>query len=98
MTPDPVRVVSRAGRTDDRHFRRIRSAACDRDAIISLSSGLEELPQLMIELSMPTYSTNSAGKVLVDKAPDGARSPNLADAAMIAFSPIMSIQEVWGRL
>jgi hypothetical protein len=28
---------------------------------------------------------NTVGKVLVDKAPDGMRSPNLADAVMIAF-------------
>ena len=30
---------------------------------------------------------NAAGKVVVDKAPDGAKSPNLADAAVIAFAP-----------
>lgn len=39
-----------------------------------------------MELSQPTYSINSAGKILIDKAPDGAKSPNLADAVMIRFS------------
>ena len=70
----------------------------DPDGIISLSSGLKELPQLIQELSQPTYHLNLAGKVLIDKTPDGARSPNLADAVMIAFSPVMALLEVWGKL
>ncbi|MBS0379008.1 MAG: TerL protein [Proteobacteria bacterium] len=70
----------------------------DPDALISLSSTLKELPQLIQELSQPTYSLNLAGKVLVDKTPDGARSPNLADAVMIVFSPILGLAEMWGRL
>ena len=45
----------------------------------------------MIELSQPTYSQNSNGKILVDKKPDGARSPNKADSVMIAFAPIRKI-------
>jgi phage terminase large subunit len=59
----------------------------DPDDIISLDPSLEELPQLIQELSQPTYSINTVGKILIDKAPDGAMSPNLADAAMICFSP-----------
>jgi phage terminase large subunit len=57
----------------------------DPDAIISLSSELPELTALVTELSQPTYSLNATGKVLVDKVPDGAMSPNLADAVMIAY-------------
>lgn len=55
--------------------------------IISISSAIDELPKLLTELSQPTYLINGAGKILVDKMPDGARSPNLADAVMIAFAP-----------
>ena len=40
-----------------------------------------------MELSQPTYSINTAGKILIDKQPEGASSPNLADAVMIAFNP-----------
>ena len=59
----------------------------DADSIISIPSDLPELTQLCIELSQPTYSINTAGKILIDKAPDGARSPNLADSVMIAYNP-----------
>ncbi|MFY0613064.1 MAG: hypothetical protein JXQ99_16155 [Hyphomicrobiaceae bacterium] len=33
------------------------------------------------------YSHNSSGKVTIDKQPDGHRSPNLADAVMMAYAP-----------
>lgn len=55
--------------------------------IISLSSGMPELGKLIPELSQPTYSTDRIGKIVVDKMPDGARSPNRADAVMITFAP-----------
>jgi phage terminase large subunit len=40
-----------------------------------------------MELSQPTYTITTAGKVQIDKAPDGTRSPNHADAAMILYAP-----------
>lgn len=57
------------------------------DEIISLSSSTQNIEKLMSELSQPTYSQNQAGKILIDKSPDGSPSPNLADALMICFSP-----------
>ncbi|EJO34421.1 hypothetical protein ACINWCA157_0621 [Acinetobacter radioresistens WC-A-157] len=48
----------------------------------------QELEQLKRELSQPTYSKNGAGKILVNKQPDGALSPNRADGVMICFSDI----------
>lgn len=57
------------------------------DDIISLPKDLPSLDKLQTELSQPTYSINNAGKILVDKAPDGMRSPNYGDAVMIAFAP-----------
>lgn len=57
----------------------------DPDEIISLSSSLPFLSKLTAELSQPTYSLNNTGKIVIDKAPDGTRSPNLADALMILF-------------
>jgi hypothetical protein len=63
--------------------------------IISLSSTLPELSKLIIELSQPTYSPNNIGKILVDKMPDGARSPNLADSVMIAFAPFRKARGFW---
>jgi hypothetical protein len=57
------------------------------DEIISISSDMPMLNKLIIELSQPTYSINGTGKILVDKAPDGMKSPNLGDAVMICFAP-----------
>src|ERR1700744_1428831 len=57
------------------------------DDIISLSSTLPELNKLILELSQPTYGINNAGKILINKMPDGGRSPNLADSVCIAFAP-----------
>lgn len=59
----------------------------DPDELISLSSDMNDLHVLTAELSQPTYSINGAGKILIDKAPDGSKSPNHADAVMIAFAP-----------
>lgn len=58
------------------------------DDLISLPSGLPSLSKLMVELSQPTYSVNNAGKIVIDKQPDGAKSPNLADAVMIRFAVV----------
>lgn len=57
------------------------------DDLISISSQLPELAKLTNELSQPTYSINGAGKVLINKAPDGTKSPNLADSVMMVYSP-----------
>ena len=56
------------------------------DEIISIPSDLANRARLCMELSQPTYSVNAVGKIVIDKAPDGAKSPNLADAVMIRFS------------
>lgn len=57
------------------------------DDLISLASGMRELSKLTQELSQATYTQSTAGKMLIDKAPDGARSPNHADAVVIRFAP-----------
>jgi len=62
-------------------------AKFDPDEMISLSGDLAELRALQAELSRPTWKTNGAGKILIDKAPDGVPSPNLADAVMMCYAP-----------
>lgn len=59
----------------------------DLDSIIVIPSSLPLRARLVSELSRPTYDIDNAGKIVIDKAPDGQRSPNLADAVMIAFAP-----------
>ena len=70
----------------------------DVDDIISLDPCLPELLPLTMELSQPTYSINNVGKVVIDKAPEGMRSPNLADAVMIAMNPQTRTFELWKKL
>ncbi len=66
----------------------------DHNELISLSSHMDGLQELKKELSQPTYSINGSGKLLVDKAPDGVKSPNRADATMMSYWPKMGKQKV----
>lgn len=58
------------------------------DELISIRSSIPVLEELVRELSQPTYSTNSQGKIVIDKAPAGSTSPNLADAFVMCFFPL----------
>lgn len=55
--------------------------------LISLSSRMPRVGELCAQLSQPTYSLNGAGQIVIDKQPEGAKSPNDADAVMILFAP-----------
>lgn len=57
------------------------------DRLISLAPDMEGLTSLVAELAQATYSLNGAGQVIVDKAPDGNRSPNRADSVVILLAP-----------
>lgn len=59
----------------------------DPDDIISINSKMKRLGQLTMELSQPVYKESATGKLMVDKTPEGMRSPNLSDAVMMAFAP-----------
>ncbi len=54
---------------------------------IFLSDAIPEISRIIVELSQPQYKTSSAGLYLVDKKPDGKKSPNFFDAILIARSP-----------
>lgn len=56
--------------------------------LISLPSDLPLLRQVEKELSQPTSRKDGRMRLIVDKTPEGTRSPNLADAIMMAFWPI----------
>lgn len=58
----------------------------NKDEIISLSSDIKVLNNLTSQLSQPTYTINTAGKIVIDKNPAGIKSPDLADAVMMVFS------------
>lgn len=58
--------------------------------LVSLDSSIPNLFKLVKELSQATVSMNSRLKMIIDKKPDGAKSPNLADAVVMAFFPAKS--------
>ncbi|EKN4704229.1 TerL protein [Yersinia ruckeri] len=71
----------------------------DPDEIISIPKDLKNLTKLTSELSQPTYSVNGVGKIVVDKKPDGTKSPNLADSAMILYAPMeVTVMDVWAAI
>lgn len=68
-------------------FRARQGEPFDKDEVISIPSKLAEGQKLLVELSQPTYSLTVTGKIVIDKAPDNTRSPNLADAVMMDYAP-----------
>lgn len=61
------------------------------DELISLPSTLENIHIIERELSQAVYKKNEAGKIKVDKKPDGAHSPNIADAIVICYNPLREL-------
>jgi hypothetical protein len=55
--------------------------------LISLPRAMPGLASLRKELSQATRAVNGALKLVVDKKPEGTRSPNKADALVMAFWP-----------
>jgi hypothetical protein len=73
----------------ERTFKAVNGeAAYDPSDLISLPSTLPKLQSLRKELSQATRGKTGALKLIVNKAPEGTRSPNLADAVVMAFWPI----------
>lgn len=60
----------------------------DPDNLISIPRDLPNLSQIETELTQPQHKTSATGKTMVDKQPDGSRSPNLADSIVMAYYPI----------
>lgn len=60
----------------------------DSGELISLPSELPHLHELTMELSQAVRTYSKKGKVMVDKTPDGARSPNIADAVVMCYYPV----------
>lgn len=58
------------------------------DTLISLDSTMPLLRQIEKELSQATASKGARMKLVVNKTPEGTRSPNLADAVVMAYWPI----------
>jgi hypothetical protein len=66
------------------------TGALDPDELIILPSVIPLIRKLQKELSQATASRKSTTlKLIVDKNPEGTKSPNLADSVVMAFWPVM---------
>jgi hypothetical protein len=73
----------------ERTFRAVtHGAKYDSADLISLSPDIPMLHQLVQELAQPVWTQNGKGKMMVDKKPDGAISPNLADSVVMCYFPM----------
>lgn len=66
--------------------------------LINIPSDTPYFHDLLSELSQPTYGQNGSGQIIVNKKPDGTRSPNLADSVNMVFWPWSATKNigVWG--
>lgn len=81
----------------ERTYRAINEGlSFDHGDMISLPSGLPKLRELQKELGQATASRSTGAlKLVVDKSPPGTRSPNLADAVVMAYCPIEATSVGW---
>jgi phage terminase large subunit len=68
-------------------FRAVNGEDHDSDKVLSLSPDIPELQKLMIEISQPQWRQSTTGKIVVEKKPDGVKSPDRGDAVMMLFAP-----------
>lgn len=57
------------------------------DSLVSFDSEMPMLAQLLKEMAQPTEGKSSGLRMIIEKKPNGTRSPNLADAAIMAYFP-----------
>jgi phage terminase large subunit len=75
-------------RFEKTHRAIVEGIAFPQEELISLPSMLPNLRTLQKELSQPTAKKDTRMRLVIDKAPDGTRSPNEADAVMMCYWPI----------
>lgn len=66
--------------------------------LISISSSIEHRERLIDELSMPKKQFDSAGRIHVQAKDELSYSPNLADAFIMAFNPLIPKHGNYGDL
>lgn len=74
----------------ERTFRAVTESdyTWDPNDLVSISSKLPLKDKLKKELCQPTMAKNSNLKLIVNKTPEGTRSPNLGDSVVMNYCPI----------
>lgn len=70
----------------------------DPESLISISSSIPNLAGLTAEFCQVTYKPSDNGKIVIEKTPEGTKSPNRADAVVIAYAPTETIHVPFGLL
>ena len=63
----------------------------DVDTLFSLPSKLPLFQKIRKELLQPVMTTGAKLKLVVDKAPEGTKSPNLADGIVMVYWPMPAV-------
>lgn len=71
----------------EQSYRAANGLPYDSDGIISIDPNIKDLSRLIAQLSQATATENTAGKLVCDKLGEGERSPDGADAVVIAYAP-----------
>lgn len=70
--------------------------AYDSSELISIDGSIPMLRQIEKELSQPTVKKRPSDlKLLVDKTPEGSKSPNIGDAIVMAAFPLTGLKPVY---
>jgi phage terminase large subunit len=68
-------------------FKASRGEEHDAEMLISINPKIPELNKLIAELTQVTSEETAAGKIKIEKRPDGSSSPNLADVVSYLYAP-----------
>jgi phage terminase large subunit len=85
-------------RIERTHLAVTQGLKIDPDEIFSIAPSLPELDDLFAELTQVRYTRNGAGKIVIEKTPDGFTSPDRADAFCMVFAPFDYSLDVWLKL
>jgi phage terminase large subunit len=75
-------------RFENTHRARTEGIRFDPDDLISIDSRIPLLRKLQKELSQPTVGYSGKMKMLINKKPDGTKSPNLFDSVKMNYWPL----------
>lgn len=70
------------------HMARTEGIVYDPNEMISIDSRMPLIDQLCKELAQPTSGQSTRLKMIIEKRPDGTKSPNLADSGMQMYFPV----------
>jgi hypothetical protein len=65
----------------------VKGKEVDYSETISIPSNIDKIHEVKKQLSQPTYGFDGKKRIIINKKPSGTKSPNLADAIMMAYHP-----------